>query len=81
MQLRHPLAKFGVVLLGQDLSWGHKGSLQTSINGRQQSSDGHHCFATTHITLNESGHGLGLSHISQKLLQNALLCVGQTKGQ
>ena len=81
VQLRHPFAELGVVLLGQHLGGRHKRPLQPRIDGGQEGSDRHHRLAAAHIPLHQPGHGLGLAHIGEQLAQHPLLSAGQLKRQ
>jgi len=69
------------MLGGQDFSGSHQTSLIAIIQSYQHGHQRHQRLPTPYITLQESVHLPSTTHVLANLLNNALLGVGQLKGQ
>ena len=55
------------MLFGQDFGRRHDSSLKIVGDGHQHGEEGHHCFTTADIDLNETVHREGALHVVQDL--------------
>ena len=68
-----------VVLLGQNFRWRHERGLIAGPDGRQHRQHGDHRLSRSHISLDQSVHGMGTCQVLPDFLQDAELCRGQAK--
>ena len=66
-----------VMLVSQNLSRRHHTSLKTIIKGNQHTHQGHQCFPTSHIPLQQTIHLLSATDVLPDFSQNSLLSPGQ----
>ena len=65
----------------QHLRGSHQHSLPSRLDRREQGRDGHHGFATAHVSLQQACHRLGPGQIAVNFCQDPLLSPGELKGQ
>ena len=76
-----PLHQLGEMLLRQNLSGGHEGTLPTSCHGATRSQCRHHRLTRPHIPLEQAVHGHRASQIGTDFFRYTRLCSRQLKRQ
>src|SRR5512136_1901630 len=76
-QRLHPAMEIEVMLFCQNLCGGHNGSLIAALNHVETGQKGDHGLPTSHVSLNQSVHGVGPSQIPPDLVPCPLLSPGE----
>jgi hypothetical protein len=69
------------VLLGQDLRWRHEGDLKVVFHCDERSHERHDRFARSHVSLQQTVHGLRAFHIADDFGDSFLLIASQLERQ
>ncbi len=74
-------SRIPVVLLRQDFGGSHQRHLVTVLDGNDRGFESDNRFAGTHISLQQSPHGIRLLHVGGNFLEHVFLRVRRMKGQ